>query len=164
MLKDNLPVEVHEARINGVLAKCYRKEVARGREPIYHATPLDDLLRAEEGDEDEREKMLGQVLDYLYGDGAHPGAVLRRVYGLAKAVRPHLIMNMSLHEMGLMFGETRAAACARILRIFNGYLKKSDGHEITLPWQKSAEAKAKFSAKQKGNSNRRHGNGKAKRK
>lgn len=160
MLKDDVPVEEHERRINGVLRKAFRKEVARGREPVYHQTPLADLIAAEEGDEDERQKLLGQVLDYLYSDGPHPGSVLRRVYGLAKSIRPNLIMNMSLNEVGILFGEGRASQSARIKRIFNGYLKKATGHDVTLPWQKSAEACEAYSEAAMGNANRRHGNAK----
>lgn len=157
MLDDSVTPEEHEKRINDVLARSFRREVGRGREPVYVRTPLDDLIEAEEGDEDARSKMLGQVLDYFFADGPHPGAVLRRVFGLAKAVRPQLIMHMSLHDLGQMFGDGRAAWSFRIKSIFNGYLKKMTGMDFTLPWQKSPGAVAKYSEAQKGNSNRRHG-------
>lgn len=55
-----------------------------------------------------------RLLDYLFGEGPHPGKVIRRAYALAQTFRPSLILGMSREDIAIMLGETRAANSKRL--------------------------------------------------
>jgi hypothetical protein len=79
---------------------------------------------------------------------------MRRVYALTYALRPKAILNMSMHDLGNLFGETPAAQSWRIEKIFSGYLKKNGARGFKAAGQKSEESRAVYSQAQKGNTNR----------
>lgn len=161
------PADDHEERIDAILRNAYQGEVAHGREPVFHRTPLHEVVGREEGEEENdfaaKGEALSVVLEYIFQDGPHPGHVVRRVYALARIRRSDLLLNMSLEEIGMMLGETRAAQSWRIDKIFSGYLKKAGMKGFRLPWQKPDEARAKYKKGAQGNTNRR-GGGKKKKK
>jgi hypothetical protein len=156
----------NEEVINEVLSRAYSREQAHGRPPIYFRTPLDEVLAAESGDSlDEgiiRQEARDRMLEYFFGDGPHPGHVVRRIFAMAKAIKPHLVLNMSLEEMGLMLGETKAAGSWRIKQLINRPLAGTRCAGTHLPWQKSASAVAKYAAAAVGNHNRSQGSKKKK--
>ena len=82
----------NEEVINEVLSRAYSREQAHGRPPIYFRTPLDEVLAAESGDSlDEgiiRQEARDRMLEYFFGDGPHPGHVVRRIFAMAKAIKP----------------------------------------------------------------------------
>jgi hypothetical protein len=151
----------HEQRIHTVLARVYR---AGGYEAVEHRTPLSELLAAEDETEDERElrrEGFRRALIYLFGDGPHPAAVCKRAFALAKAIDPELIAHMSLQDIGMMLGETRAAQSWRIKKIFSRKLTNSRSHERTTRtnvtqanFQKRKGASLIYAARAKGNHNR----------
>jgi len=128
-------------------------------QPVENQTPLQTLIDGETGGElDEwgcRHEVLVALLDWLCEDGVHPGAVLRRIYAVGKALNRPPWSLLSLEETGQMFGETRAAMSWRIKKIFSGYLKKKGFRGFKAPFQKDEEAVASFAKVQKGNRNRR---------
>ena len=152
-----------------MLSRAYSREQAHGREPVYFRTPLDEILQQEGrfgADEDDeaiiRQEARSQMLEYFFGDGPHPGQVVRRVFAMAKAIRPHLVLNMSLEELGLMLGETRAAGSWRIKQLINRPLAGTRCAGVVLPWQKSQSAVASYARAARGNHNRSHGSKKKK--
>lgn len=147
-----------ESVIDETLRKVWSREQAHGREPVFTRTPLDELLALEGGEEVEEHSIrldaFRRLLDYYFADGPHPGVVIRRVFAIAKALRPSLVLNMSLEEIGLMLGETKAAGSWRIKQLVNRPVAARSGHGTQLPWQKSAKACANYAASSSGNSNR----------
>jgi hypothetical protein len=147
----------HARRIRASLAQVAAKH-GYAAEGVTTRTPLDALLEAEEaaaGPEGERADVLKKMMHYFYADGKHPGAVLRRVFGLAKAIAPELLGDMTLAELGLMFGETRAAQQWRIKKIFSDYQKGAGAKGFKARFQKSEAASAAAARAQRGNQNRR---------
>ena len=153
-------VNEHELRIERVLGVVYRRE---GFEVADNRTPLDELLEREnrlDGDEDameaarRRNQDFGRMLNYFFADGPHPGVVLRRVYAVAYALRRPLIANMTMADLGHLFGETKAAQSWRIGKIFSGYLKKAGAKGIKAPGQKTEAARGNYARAARGNDNR----------
>jgi hypothetical protein len=151
----------HDQRINSAIARAAARRGYQ-QEAITTRTPLDDLLAKEEGEDAQaqRREALSLVLLYFFADGPHPGCVLRRVYAVTKAVKPKLCLDMTLEELALMFGETKAAQQWRIDKIFNDYQRLRGVKGFKAAFQKSDEARAAYSRAQRGNHNRR-GNHKA---
>lgn len=150
--------ETHDQRITSALARAAARH-GFAQESVTTHTPLDDLLDAEDAAQDgnaPRETVLNRLLDYLASDGPHPGCVLRRYFAVAKALqREDLLCGMTLHELGLMFGETRAAQSWRVKKIFSGYLKGRGAKGFKARFQKSEAAREAYSRAQLGNTNRR---------
>ena len=107
---------------------------------------------------------------YLFAD-CEPCAwelVAKRVYAIAKSYFPHLLVvkdhdgrdrRMSLEDLGHVFDEpnvkaARARWSARRDRIVSKPVRES-GSTALVSCQKSASARAKYSAAQKGNQNRK---------
>ena len=151
--------EPTEEGIQEVLRSAYSREQSHGREPVYQRTPLDEILQKENGSGElsvqEYTPAFLMMMGYFFSEGPHPGTVMRRVFAFAKALCPDLMLNMSLHEVGLMFGETKAAAGWRIKQLINRPAQASGVHGHTLPWQKSASTVAKYASAARGNTNRR---------
>lgn len=145
-----------EKRIGETLAQVYWKKGFR-QEAVTTRTPLADLLAKEEAADvqEERRETLGVLLRYFFADGPHPGAVVRRLFAVAKAVAPELIVDMTVEELGLMFGETKAAQSWRIKKIFSNYQRDRGVKGFKAAFQKSEHSTAAFSRAQRGNHNRR---------
>lgn len=150
-----------DREINSVLARAALKQ-GYSAEAVTVRTPLDDLIRGEEVDgesDDEvaelRRKILRHLLRFFFADGPHPGAVVRRVYAVAKPLTPELIMHMTCEDLANMLGETKAAHSWRILKIFSDYQRARGVKGFKAAFQKSESARAKYSRAQQGNSNRR---------
>lgn len=146
----------HDARINSALARAAAK---RGytQEAITNHTPLDDLLAKEEAldVQAERREALSGLMRFFYADGPHLGAVVRRVVAIAKAVAPELISHMTVDDLALMLGETKAATSWRIKKIFSDYQRERGVKGFKAAFQKSEKAVAAYSRAQQGNHNRR---------
>ncbi len=110
---------------------------------------------------DERLKAIRGLLDYIFADGPHPLAVIRRVYGITKAVRPQCIVNMSLADLAVLSddgrgrsSDGRATQSARIKRIFEQPIKKAGMRGCKASFQKTDSACRNYSASAEGNKNR----------
>jgi len=151
----------HETVIDATLKRVYSREAAHGREPVYHRTPLAELISREEGESSEefaiRCEGADRQLEYFFADGPDPRHVIRRVYAWVKARRADLILNMTHHEIGLLLGESRAAGSYRVKKIVNRRLKAAGFLGTQLPGQKSSSACEKYAAAAEGNHNRRRG-------
>ena len=76
-------------------------------------------------------------------------------YCLAKALRPHLLAGMSLHDIAILSGDSgRATPAERIKRLYNRRLAAAGYKACFVHFQKSAGACARYSSAQVGNSNR----------
>jgi hypothetical protein len=148
----------HDHRITSALARAAARHGYQ-QESVTSHTPLDDLLDAEDAaqvGELERSAVLNRLLDYLAADGPHPGCVLRRYFAVVKALqREDLLCGMTLQELGLMFGETKAAQSWRVKKIFSGYLRGAGAKGFKARFQKSETARAAYARAQLGNTNRR---------
>lgn len=156
----------HEERIERVLRGAYHRMLCNGEQPSWEGldaqSPLDALIEKEEGPLGEevmaaKMETMSLLLDYCFGDGPHPGAVLRRLFALAWGLRKDLVADMSQSEISEMFGETRAAMSFRVKRIFEGYQARAGMRGCCLPGQKPMGARASYAEAQKGNTNRRSG-------
>lgn len=152
--------------VDEVLAAAHRKH---GHDGIYENTPVDDLIRKEDSgecglDEIDREREMAirmeafrELLGFLFSQGPCPGHVCRRVFCLAKAFAPELILNMGVRDLGKLFGESHGTWQWRVKQVVQGFVKKQTGQDLHLGYQKSAESSAKYSQAQKGNKNRSNG-------
>lgn len=151
----------HEQRVDAALERA----ASRSHEPVELSTPLDELMLKEEaesfermtGDEGEMRLLLAffdRFFDFLYEDGPHPGWVLRRVYALARRYKPDLILGMNGTDLGLMFGESRAAQSWRMQAIFDR-LRGAGVRGSRGGGFKTEDAREAYSAAQRGNNNRR---------
>lgn len=100
---------------------------------------------------------MAAFLRFFFMKGPSPAIVIRRVYCVAKGVTPHHVLNMTLKQLGDLFGEVRATWSWRVKQVVNGFLKHCGGRAVKLPFQKSDEACAKYAQAQVGNRNRRGG-------
>jgi len=117
----------HERRVESALSRA----ASRLHEAVDRRTPLDELMLAEEAEEFERraeesetaaellQEFFQRFLDFVFEEGPHPGWVMRRVYALARRYRPELILHMNGTDLGLLFGETRAAQSHRMQLLFD---------------------------------------------
>ena len=121
-------------------------------------TPLDALLRAEDGEPEDHYcagvVMLRRFLEWVFEGGPNPAIALQRLYVVARAVALDLILNMSGEEIASIFGQGRAAESARIVML-NQKMKAVGFRHTTFRHQKSTTARAKMSHAQRGNHNRR---------
>lgn len=152
----------HEEIIDETLRRVYSREQAHGREPVFHRTPLEDLVAKEAVETiDEFEircEGAERLLEYFFADGPDPRHVIRRVYAWVKSQRADLLLNMTHHEIGLLLGESRAAGSWRVKKIINSRLKSAGFLGTQVPGQKSLSACKKYAAAAEGNHNRRRGN------
>jgi hypothetical protein len=147
-----------------VLAAAHRKY---GHDGIYTRTPLDDVMDREEGcqlDAEDRAREMAiraeafrELLEFIFKEGPHPGNACRRLYVLAKAFAPEKILNLSMRDLGKLFGESHGTWQWRIKAVVHEYVRARTGESVDLGWQKSAASSAKYAAAQKGNHNRRNG-------
>jgi hypothetical protein len=122
-------------------------------------TPDEDLMAAEDFRDALREEFGGErvetfhrLMNFFFGGGsrrAHPCEVLRRLYAVAYALRPDLILHMGDRDIGMMFGETPAAVSWRMHRIFDGKLHVRSA--------KREESRGSYREASMGNNNRRNG-------
>ena len=146
----------HDRRINETLAQRFSKAGYRS-EAVDSATPLSALLAKEECEEvqTERSEVIAEMLAFFCADGVHPGWVMRRVFAVLKAIKPQLLGDMSLEEMGNLFGETKAAQSWRIKKMFSDYQRGKGAKSFKAAFQKSEAARSAYSVAQQGNTNRR---------
>src|SRR5690606_5546786 len=106
----------HEQRVHEVLGAVYRRN-GDTYEAVTHTTPLDALLREEEEmdstEQFTRVETFRRLLGFIFDGTPDPAWTMRRLYALAKAYAPELLRNMSDHDIGMIFGETRAAVSWR---------------------------------------------------
>lgn len=158
-------VQAHEARINDVLRGVC---AVRTPELVEARTPLSELIESEDGedDDDRHRRDLGMIMAYFFADGPHPAQVVRRVFAVARAVRPELIGHLNGTQLALMFGETRAAQSWRVKKVFNRTIEQARNvHVRTIGSAKASRARfqkrkgtcVKYAAAQVGNHNRAKG-------
>lgn len=152
-----LPAEI----VRELMARVYRRS---GHElsGLDHtiSTPLDDLIRQEEGQPEDHYcsgiEMLGRFLDWVFQKGPNPPEVMKRVYAVAHALRPDLLLNMSGSEIAAIFQETRAAESARMM-LLNKKMKAAGFKHTSFVARKSETARRRMALSALGNQNRRKG-------
>lgn len=153
----------HERRVERALARA----ASRLHEAVEVRTPVDEVMLSEEAEcfdevaqgEQGRELLLtffDRFFEFLYEDGPHPGWVLRRLYALARRYRPSYILHMNGTDLGLMFGETRAAQSWRTQLIFDR-LKLSGVHGCRGGGFKTESSREAYADAARGNRNRAKG-------
>lgn len=122
-----------------------------GREQIV------ELLRdAEDANWEAQGLGMRRALTYIFAGGPKPLDVLQRCYGLAKALNPELVYNMSCEDIAILSGdEGRATVSARIKRLYNEPVSKAGMKGSFLHFQKDSSAVAAYQKAQSGNQNRR---------
>lgn len=98
-------------------------------------------------------------LRYIFHDGAaHPGQAFRNLLAATRRANPELLGGISGTALAAILGETRAATQAREKRQVEALLKRWDVLGFHLLGDCKGEAtRAKLSAAQRGNTNRRDG-------
>jgi hypothetical protein len=123
---------------------------------------MDAIRTALETNWEERMRGFNAAVDYLFEEGPHPVLVYRRAAGIAKAIRPKLLMSMSAAQIAVLCDDGKGRTCdgratvvARIKRLFNEPIKKAGMRGFKAPFQKSEDAGHSYSGSAKGNQNRR---------
>jgi len=162
-------------KIDAVLQK--NEVYVRGVRPPR--TPLEELLAVEEPERDgegevteaaldlaeERNALrlaiFQQLLDFIFQDGPEPLLVLKRVFGVAKTVRPEVLGDMSMADIAIICADAgKATVSARVERIYGGTLREAG----MSPGKASCQKKSgKYAQAQKGNQNRVKGERRRKR-
>ena len=149
---------VDEMNIDEVLSAAHKKH---GHGGVYEQTAADDLIRKEEADSHEewaiKVEAFRHLLGYIFAEGPHPGHACRRLYCLAKAFAPELILDLGVRDLGRIFGESHGCWSWRIKNVVHGFVKRTTGQDMQLPYQKSAESSAQYARAQMGNRNRENG-------
>jgi hypothetical protein len=152
-------VRKHAARIALVLGVAYRRQSSVGQASAAGAVarPLSALQGA---DEDEgaagcavRREACRRWLGPVWADG-RLGEALKAFYAITRSYWPGLVLNMSGEQMAAFFGQTRAAESERVHRLVNRPIERASGRRMTLRFQKSATACAKYAAGARGNTHR----------
>lgn len=156
--------DAHEEIIAATLRLAVARRADGGGDfrvmPIHR---MHELLRLRENEElvefEARLHALRGLLGFLFGDGGLPGDVTRRVYCLAKW-RPStsaLLHDMTLHQLGLLFGEVRATWSWRVKNVINRMLEWRGAKGTQSGFQKSETACEAYAEAAAGNCNRRGG-------
>lgn len=128
-----------------------------GGAPVF----LRALLRPRPGealaDHEARLVAMEGVLRFFFFDGPAPEDTIVRVYAIAKAQYPQHILNMTVRQLGALFGVTGAAWSWRIKQKYNRFLASRGAAGVKARFQKSDAACAKYAAAQQGNRNRAGG-------
>ncbi len=103
-----------------------------------------------------RQAVFGELVRVFYEDGNGALPVVRRVYAIAKALRPSLICRMSLENMAWLCADGgRATQSARVKRVYNWLVGLwCTSGQVRASFQKSASASERYRAAQMGNQNR----------
>jgi hypothetical protein len=153
----------HDAIVRGVLASAYSR---RPGLELVHQVPLDTLTRLHAGETvaqfGARQEAMLVLLQFIFVtapprgscETPRPEAVLRQVFLIGKALTPHLILHMSLQNLGDMFGQQRATWSSRGKRRLTAFLAARGAKGCHASYQKSAEACATYAVAQRGNRNR----------
>lgn len=148
-----------ESTIDFVLHR-HRERMTTGAQALAGETPLQTLLRQEEGDTEEESKIrveaIQRTLEYVWAAGEEELLeAWRRFLLLTKALRPDLIGDASLEKIAEWGGDGgRATTSARAKRMYSKMLEAAGFKGVKAPFQKSEAASRKFSEAQKGNRNR----------
>ena len=138
----------HSAKINEALAAA-----------SPHSGNLSTWCRMLEAEVDFEfiETTIASLVRLLVSEGSTWRLVTSTAFCLAKALRPHLIADMSLEDIARLSGDLggRATPSDRIKRLYNLRLEAAGAKGSFAHFQKSASAVAAMTAAQKGNTNRR---------
>lgn len=140
-----------------------------GFESDRRATPFEELDEKEEEVTAEGEEAMriwmeahAWMLDFLFAEGPHPAAVMRRLYAWVKKFRPQSIWDMGYRQLGTLLCESHGAMEWRIGVLLDDYARAKGVNGVKAPWQRTAEACSNYSEAQQGNGNRMGGNKSAK--
>jgi len=127
--------------------------------------PFQEMLEAEEDGEEEkpglyefRQRMLGvrAFFRFLKAHGVHPAAMLKQLAAAGRACHVEPFSEMTMGELGMLFGETKAAHSWRC-KLLSREIVLTGLHGSKLPGQKRAEASEVYRQIRKGNTNRKGG-------
>jgi hypothetical protein len=104
-----------------------------------------------------RQAAVRGLLEFFFLDGPQPERAVKRVFMLAKAYFPKLVLRMSLHLLAKLFGQVRATWSWRGKKKLNGFLAARGQAAVKAPYQKSAAVCAKYALAATGNRNRATG-------
>lgn len=149
---------VHERIISHTLAAAYHRH-GGGQGPVR--VEIEDLLRHRENellaDYEARLEAMAAGLRFFYYEGPQAERTILRVYALAKASYPALILHMTVRQLGSLFGVTGAAWSERVKQKFNRFLESRGATGVKAAFQKSDAACEAYARAQLGNHNRRSG-------
>jgi hypothetical protein len=149
----------HDKIIERILtAAHHRNRAALGR---TEDVALEDVLKTLPDEEleayESRMAAIGAVLGFFFLDGAQPELTILRVFAMAKAHHSHLIFDMTVRQLGDVFGVEGATWSERIKQKVNRFLEDRGASGVKARFQKSDEACGTYARAQRGNHNRRSG-------
>lgn len=152
------PVFRHEEVINVTLrAANVRLRSHRRLKPVELADLLGERHHEGLAEQEERLAAIVACLRFFFFEGPAPEATTVRVFVIAKAQFPTLILDMGVRQLGALFGVTGAAWSERIKQKFNRFLDARNVQGVKARFQKSDSACEAYAVAQRGNRNRRGG-------
>lgn len=161
------PAVRHDVVINQTLAAAHHRWRARPRREIVGASEtlaaisLQSLLRcrSDEPLADYAARMDGMknVLTFFFYDSPQPEHTIARVYAMAKAYYSQFIHDMTVRQLGTIFGVEGATWSERIKQKVTRFLEDRGAAGAMARFQKSPEACQSYARAQRGNNNRRGG-------
>lgn len=127
--------------------------------------PFQEMLEAEEDGADEkpgeyefRQRMVGvkAFFAFLKSHGCHPANMLKQLAAAGRACHIEPFCDMTMGELGMLFGETKAAHSWRC-KLLSKEIELSGMRGSKLPGQKTKEASEVYRKIRKGNINRKGG-------
>lgn len=152
-----------DASANEALTRFFDRD--GGWAQVDARMPFQELLEAEDDGEDEkagdyefRQRMIGvkAFFRFLRTHGVHPAAMLKQMAAAGRACHEEPFSTMTMGEIGMLFGETKAAHSWRC-KILSREIELSGQRGSKLPGQKTKEASETYRKIRKGNTNRKGG-------
>ena len=149
------PAVRQDAIIEHTLAVAHQRLRAHQH---FRAVSLQQLRAARKGESQEdfqaRKTCEIAVLRFFFYDGPSPEQTVLRVFVMAKANYSSLIFDMTVRQLGAMFGVKGATWCERIKQKYNRFLADRGAAGVKARFQKSDTACAHYAEAQRGNQNR----------
>ncbi|HVT74555.1 MAG TPA: hypothetical protein VHD61_15585 [Lacunisphaera sp.] len=156
------PAWRHDVVINDTLAAAFHKWRAhphRAAGQPSHPIKLAALLRVRRGETAAayrtRIRAMEALLQFFFFDGSEPENTSVRVFCLAKFSYSNLLHDLTVRQLGTIFGVKGATWSERIKQKVNRFLADRGAVGVMARFQKSAEACEAYARSQLGNRNRR---------
>lgn len=150
----------HEEVIKVLQKKEYSQRIKENADAARSRGALSTWCRelSAEVDQDFVQKIILGLISFLTCELLKWKNCTAVAFCVAKALRPQLVANMSLHDIAILCGDSgRATPCARIKRLYNDRVAKAGNKACYIHFQKSETAVEKYASAQIGNKNRTKG-------
>jgi len=153
-------IDRHDADVNGILGKAFRREGHTLQLVRGEASGLERLRCREEDETAPWSQAMRAWLRPVWKSGGL-GEALKAFYALTRGLWPELMLNMTGDEVAGFFAQTRQAESVRERQLLNRRLEAHGHRPVALRFQKSVEACRSYAKAATGNTHRADSVGRA---